>query len=656
MTARPPSAASDALLVAVVFFGLSFVAIHMAGGPGAITNVWFANAAAIAILATAARASWPLLLLAVALTNVAANWLLRGNLLLSASFVPGNLVEVALGAWLLQRFCQLQDFDSSPRAFAHTLVAAGLLPQLAGATIGAATLHAYGFGTFQGAWLGWYVDSTLGALAVLPFALALRNAQLSATPVHLVTSASLLLVALTVGITFVAFSTLPTPFVVMTLPLVVGVFFVSRATTFGLCFVAVLLVCAGLDYGWFRIDGGPVRFNNVLLYLPAAAAVLPAQFMAVVVSRMRRLQVDTEALTLSGADTVVVFDQQGTLRGVNRAFERTFGRERSKLVGRSIEDSVNKPDADEARLHFKQALQGELVQVRAQRQTALGVRVLDEQYEPVTGPDGAISRVLLSTHDVTDLVDIQRELERTVERLRNANEGMQQFVRIASHDLREPLNTIAQFCGLVQTDHGHELSPAARLYFEHVERGATRMRRTLDDVLSFARLEADTAVALEGVALTGVFETVVAALGARIAERQAEVECTAPLPTVLGHESLLVLLFQNLVSNSLKFMPPGKTPQVRVSARGDGDHVVITVADNGIGIAAGEQGQLFTPFKRLHTRRQYDGTGLGLAICKRIVESLGGSIRLESAAGAGTQMHVRLRRSEAVADGTASAR
>jgi signal transduction histidine kinase len=251
---------------------------------------------------------------------------------------------------------------------------------------------------------------------------------------------------------------------------------------------------------------------------------------------------------------------------------------------------------------------------------------------------------LLSAHDVTDIVDVQRQLERTVERLRNANEGLQQFVRIASHDLREPLNTIAQFCALVQTDHSHELSPSGRLYFEHIGGGATRMRGLLDDVLSFARLEAGAAVALQSVAMTGVLHTVVAALGARIAQRQARVELAAPLPTVLGNESLLVLLFQNLVSNGIKFVAAEQAPHVRISGRDDGEHVVITVADNGIGIAADEQGPLFTPFKRLHTRRQYDGTGLGLAICKRIVEALGGTIGLESEVGAGTQLHVRLRR------------
>jgi PAS domain S-box-containing protein len=644
LAALPRSVVADALVVGSVFFSLALVAIHMASSREAITNVWFANAAAMAILATAERTRWPLLLLAVALANVAANWTLRGNLLLSASFVPGNLVEIALGAWLLKSLKLTRGFDASPGRLARTLIAAGMLPQLVGASIGAATLHVYGFATFQSAWLGWYVGSTLGALAVLPFALTLRHAQQDGVPSHLFTPASLLFLGLTVAVAFGAFRAMPTPFVVVTL-LVASVFFVARAATFGLCFVLVLMICAGLDYGWFRNGYGAANWNNLLLYLPAAAAVLPAQFMASVVARMRRLQADTEALTLIGADSVAVFDRQGLLRGVNRAFERTFERERHALIGRPIGDSVGLRHAALAWQHFDRARNGQAVQARIEHGNSNGVRALDLQYQPVPDAQGQIHRVLLSAHDVTDIVDVQRELERTVERLRKANEGLQHFVRIASHDLREPLNTISQFCGLVRADHLHELSAPAQKYFEHIGGGATRMRRLLDDVLSFARMDAGVEAPLQNVPLDGVIDTVIAALGARIAERQAQIDVAKPLPTVLGNESLLVLLFQNLVSNGLKFMPAGRAPRVHVSARDDGEHVVITVADNGIGIATGEQGQLFTPFKRLHNRRQYDGTGLGLAICRRSVEAMGGAISLESAAGAGTQLHVRLRRS-----------
>jgi two-component system, sensor histidine kinase and response regulator len=169
------------------------------------------------------------------------------------------------------------------------------------------------------------------------------------------------------------------------------------------------------------------------------------------------------------------------------------------------------------------------------------------------------------------------------------------------------------------------------------------MRKLLDDVLSFERLEGGADIELRRVPLDAVFASVLAALEARISHSGARVEVAAPLPVVMGQESLLVLLFQNLVSNGIKFTEAGQQPQVSVGWRGQGDLVVVTVADRGIGIAAGDQRELFVPFKRLHTRRTYDGTGLGLAISRRITDAMGGSIRLESQPGEGTQVHVSLR-------------
>lgn len=627
----------------VVFFVLAAVAIHMAGQPNAITNVWFANAAAIAVLATAARSRWPALLAAVALANFAANVLLRGDVLLSVSFVPGNLVEVLIGAYLLHRHDLARGFDSSPKSFALAVMGGGMLPQLAGATLGAATLQAYGFATFEAAWLDWYVRSTLGALATLPLALALCNARLNGSPLQLFTPAALGFLLLTVATTWVAFVTLPAPFAVVALPLVASVFVLAPLATFGLCFVVVLVVCAGLDYRWFVAPGAGRQWSELFLYFPAAIAVLPAQLLAVVVPRMRQLQADTDALTLVGADTVAVFDRQGIFRGVNSAYERTFGRSREQLIGHSIEERVDPPHTALARERFERALQGQPVQVRVERDSAIGPRALDVRYQPVPDTDGHIRRVLLSAHDVTDLVAVQRDLEQSVARLRHANEGMQQFVRIASHDMREPLNTIAQFCALIEADHGTELAPSVRLYFEQVHTGAKRMRVLLDDVLSFARLDEGAELATREVGLSDIVEAVRLALGARIAQCQAQLDVAGPLPTVVGQESLLVLLVQNLVANGIKFSAPGRPPRLRISAREDAGQVVLTVADNGIGIAAEDQSQIFTPFKRLHTRRQYDGTGLGLAISQRIAHMLGGSIRLESQLGVGTQMHVRLR-------------
>ena len=626
------------------YFVLALVSIELALQPQVIADVWFPNALAIGVLATAPRKRWGLMLLAVALANFAANVVLRGAPLLSASFVPGNLAEIAFGAWLLARSGLARRFADDGVAFIAAIAAGGLAPQILGATIGAAVLHAYGFASFNVAWPVWYVDSTLGAMAVLPLTLSIRQWHGPAAWRQLLKPLPLLFAGLTAATVVFAFRVMPYPFAFVSLPLVAGVFLFAPVVTFSLAFVLVLTVLVGFDFGWFQRPPHTAPWSNIFLYLPAAATVLPAQLLTVVVQRMRRMQADTAALTMIGTDVAALFDARGVFRSVNLSYSRYFGRDATTVIGRRIEEVVTPNNAALVRERFEHVMKsGQPLRAQSEIETALGRRILDVEYLPVLhaqdgGPPGG---VLFSSHDVTELVSMQRELESNVSHLRAANDGMQQFVRIASHDMREPLNTIVQFCGLIETAPQADLSTANREYFRHIRTGALRMRALLDDVLSLVRLDQSDAMPLRAVALKGVLAAVTDALAARISQRSAHITL-GELHAVQGHESLLVLLFQNLISNSIKFTPPERAPEVRVVSRIEGPWVIVTVSDRGIGIPLADQASLFVPFKRLHTRRQYDGTGLGLAICKRVVELMKGEITLESHPNVGTSVHVRL--------------
>lgn len=240
-----------------------------------------------------------------------------------------------------------------------------------------------------------------------------------------------------------------------------------------------------------------------------------------------------------------------------------------------------------------------------------------------------------------DLQQSHRELLSTADELRVANESLLQFVRIASHDLREPLNTIVQFVGLVEEDHGPVLPEEARHFLRLASRAGARMRTLLDDVVRYARLqnaEGDPPVA---VPLDRTLAELRDALAARLAATGARLELS-PLPMVMGHASLLSLLFQNLLSNALKFVPPGRVPHVRIDAGLQGDWVQVRVADNGIGIDPGHIDRLFQPFQRLHLRSEFEGSGLGLSISRQIAEAHGGSIEVDSVPGEGSVFTVRL--------------
>lgn len=242
---------------------------------------------------------------------------------------------------------------------------------------------------------------------------------------------------------------------------------------------------------------------------------------------------------------------------------------------------------------------------------------------------------------MADMRDSHARLATRERELGRANQGLEQFVHMASHDLREPVNTIAQFGRLLETDDAQALPPPARRYLQLVNLGAERLRALLDDVLHFARVQRGGVEDLRPVPLDEVLRHVQAALHARIARRSAQLQ-VGPLPVVRGQAQMLELLFQNLLSNAVKFVPPDRVPQVQVTARRRGDEVGVTVQDNGIGMAEADLPKLFKPFQRLHLRREYEGTGLGLALALQVAQAHGGRIEVASTPGAGSRFTVWL--------------
>lgn len=639
-----PGRWADAAALAATYLVLALLAIHIARTPGTIAVLWFANAAGIAWLASRPRRHWAGLLGAAVAGNMAAKLLAGDPLLLSLAFVPGVVVEVLAGAWLLRRIGNVAQFaDDAPR-FLRTLVAGAVLPQLAGATLGALALHGLGFQRFGVAWGHWYVGAVLGSVAMLPLAIAVLQAGARESIARLRLPASVLLMLATVGVGWWALPRLPYPFVVVSLPLIAGAIILPLVAAFALPLVVIVMSAVAIGHGWLLAPGG-AGTNPLLVYTAVVSAMLPAQLLAVVVQRQRGLTGTLAALSSASIDLSSFVDAQGIYRATNRAHESYFALPRERILGRHIGE-VLPSDRYEALVQPKlaRAMAGETLQFQADIDyPGRGLRTMLVSYQPAIDDHGQRVGVILNARDITSLAAAHRSLEQSMANLRAANENLEQFVRISSHDLREPLNTIIQFVGLIEQDHGAALPPAARTYFGHVSDGAHRMRTLLDDVLAFVRHSAAQPPALQPVALDAVLADVVAGLKARIDESAAQV-CVDALPAVQGQASLLSLLFQNLLSNAIKFVPPGRVPQVSVRARTEGDAVFVEVRDNGIGIAPEQRSLLFAPFKRLHSRRKFEGTGLGLATARRVAQAHFGAIDIESLPGEGSCFTVRLQR------------
>jgi signal transduction histidine kinase len=229
----------------------------------------------------------------------------------------------------------------------------------------------------------------------------------------------------------------------------------------------------------------------------------------------------------------------------------------------------------------------------------------------------------------------QRLREQVDERnaaLERSNQSLREFAYVASHDLQEPLRTIASFTELLQKRYAGRLDADADEFIGFVVDGAKRMQQLIDDVLEYSRVSTH-GKPLVPVDLDAVARRSVANLRASIEERGAEVT-VGPLPRVMGDEIQLGQLLQNLVGNALKYNRSAR-PRVEVSARRDGRGWRVAVSDNGIGIAPEYHERIFRIFSRLHTRGEYGGTGIGLAICKRIVDRHGGRMMVESEEGKG---------------------
>ncbi|MEZ0541104.1 sensor histidine kinase [Fibrella arboris] len=223
-----------------------------------------------------------------------------------------------------------------------------------------------------------------------------------------------------------------------------------------------------------------------------------------------------------------------------------------------------------------------------------------------------------------------------VQELTRSNEELQQFAYVASHDLQSPLKTISSYLKLLETMHGHQLNQDAQRLIDVSTSAAERMRGLINDLLEFSRLGSSVSLAM--LDLNEI-------IGEILDEQQAEILATSatvdvgPMPTIMGHRTDVKQVFQNLLSNSLKYRRAGVPPHIVIWAIDEKEQYQFSVGDNGIGISAQYFDRVFQLFQRLHGRNQYSGTGIGLATCKKVVTSYGGDIWLESTEGMGTTFY-----------------
>jgi PAS domain S-box-containing protein len=242
--------------------------------------------------------------------------------------------------------------------------------------------------------------------------------------------------------------------------------------------------------------------------------------------------------------------------------------------------------------------------------------------------------------DITERKRAEEALRRSAEELARSNEDLEQFARIASHDLQEPLRAVCGFLKLLQERYEPQLDDEAKELIGCSVEGATRMSQLISDLLAYSRVDRKGKEARP----TDAGKALIAAM-ANLHGSIQEAGVTViheELPMVQADSLQLLQLFQNLIGNAIKFRSPDRPCQVHINARAECGQWLFSVRDNGIGIPREAFERVFVIFQRLHIRKKYTGTGIGLAICKKIVERHGGRIWIESKVGEETTFYFTL--------------
>lgn len=217
--------------------------------------------------------------------------------------------------------------------------------------------------------------------------------------------------------------------------------------------------------------------------------------------------------------------------------------------------------------------------------------------------------------------------------LQVANKELEQFAYVASHDLQEPLRTISIFVGLIEEKYSGKTDEDTELYLKQIVNAASKMQNLIKDLLDFSQIGRNISFAATD--CNNILKEVIANLGATIKESKAKITSTV-LPVVIGNEIELRQLFQNLISNAIKFHKKNSNPEIEITFVEKETEYLFAFKDNGIGLEEQYKDRIFIIFQRLHTSTEYAGTGIGLATCKKIVALHNGKIWMESKLGHGS--------------------
>jgi len=369
---------------------------------------------------------------------------------------------------------------------------------------------------------------------------------------------------------------------------------------------------------------------------------------------LRSASLYARSLLEASLDPLVTISQDGKITDVNKATEQVTGLSREELTGSDFSNYFTEPQRAEEG-YQKMLSEGQVKDYPLSIRHISG-RITDVLYNATVYKNeaGQVQGVFAAARDITEKKAAEIKLEkyrlhlevlvkqRTEElaqsnvQLRRSNENLEQFAYVASHDLQEPLRIMASYSELLNKRYKNKLDADADDFIKYIVESARHMQKLITDILAYSRIGRIDAVVSE-VDFNSVLGRVISSMNLEI-ERNKAVITYDELPTLTVNESSIVQLFQNLIGNAMKFRGE-QPPQIHISVKKQGAEWQFCVRDNGIGIEEKFKEKIFQIFQRLHGREKYPGTGIGLSICKKIVETHGGRIWVESELSKGSTFY-----------------
>jgi PAS domain S-box-containing protein len=629
-------------ILTVAYVTTARIGIGLSVSHFVVTPVWPPSGIALAAVLLRGPSMWPGVALGAFLANAMSGVSLPGALLIAA----GNTLEALAGAYLLRRVAHFDTAMSRVRDVFALVAWGGLVSTTVAATVGTSALWLVGasnWNVFASDWALWWFGDAMGVVIVAPFILVWAGRPLNRIEFLRATEAALLFFTVFVAGSLVFFGRPWThPYALFPLLVWASLRFRQRGAATAIFAIFCLTVWATLS-GSPPIVGASTRQSLLWLQAWVAVAGVATLTLASAISERERAEAALRAseetfrtVFESAATGIVRMDPSGRFLKTNAAYQRLIGYSEAELSDMRFMDVTHPDDLPGVLERFDALLAGNIPSFRTEmrylRRSGGSVWV-HVSVSMVRGTDGNPKFVHAVGQDISDLKKAEEDLSRRAAELARSNAELEQFASVASHDLQEPLRTMTSFVQLLQHRYGSRLDAEADVLIGHVVKAAGRMKELIQDLLAYSRA-GQTGPELEHVDLEEMVARATSELRQAVEESAARLS-VSPLPTVVGNAGELTQVFQNLISNAVKYRSHPR-PCIDIFARRCDDHWIVSVQDDGIGIDPDYHSRIFGVFKRLHTQGEYPGTGIGLAICKKIIERHGGRIWVESEPGKGS--------------------